>query len=323
MKVVFVFGTRPEIIKCHSTYLELKQRGHEVSIYWTNQNFDPTLSDVIFHEFKYELDDFTRDNEHADYFLVQGDTWSVLEGAMMGKSKKTRLGHIEAGIRSYDERMIEEKIRVLVDRFSDFHFAPTQIAVKNIKKELGVSAHLTGNTVYDVMLDEVRGEPKYITVTLHRPETVDHKHTLKGTLDGITMVSSYYNLPIKFFCHPRTQDRMKALGVQPSFKVHPSISRKQFLEIMKQSRLVITDSGGVQEESAILHVPCVTARISTERPETVDAGLNAIGGNSLGSIFDAARKIVRRVESGEYDKTPLYGDGTAGKKIVDVLEESL
>ena len=103
----------------------------------------------------------------------------------------------------------------------------------------------------------------------------------------------------------------------------PPVKRSEFLDCLRNSKLVITDSGGVQEEAAILHIPCVTTRISTERPETVEAGLNILGGNTMGSVFDAARLVVTEVEKGNFDSKPLYGDGHAGKKIVDILEKNL
>ena len=323
MKVLFVFGTRPEIIKCYPVYQELKLKKHEVCLYYTNQNFDPTLSDLIFKEYPYDLLDYTRDQKKIDYVLVQGDTWSVLEGALIAGKLKVKLGHIEAGIRSYDQRMIEEHIRIMVDGYSDFHFVPTEIAKNNIRAELGVKSYLVGNTIYDLMKDEKRGKPKFITVTLHRPETVDVRETLKNTLDGITLVSSYYNLPIKFFVHPRTKDKLKTFGISPSFSAIDPVERSEFMECMKNSRLVITDSGGVQEEAAILKIPCVTARISTERPETIEARLNILGGNVVGSIFDASRLIVTEVERGNFSSKPLYGDGHAGKNIVNILENNL
>lgn len=321
MKVTMVFGTRPEIIKCHSTYKALKNRLHEVCVYWTNQNFDPTLSDIIFDEFPYDTEDMTRGRDGSDVVLVQGDTWSVLEGALIAGELKVPLGHIEAGIRSYDQRMVEERIRVLVDRYSKFHFAPTQIAVNNLKKELGVKADLVGNTIADLMVNESSEKPEHITVTLHRPETVDNQKTLKETIDGITLVSSYYRVPVRFFCHPRTQDRIKSFGMSVEFE--PSVGREEFLGYLKNSLLIITDSGGVQEEAAILRIPCVTARISTERPETLEAGLNVLGGNTMGGIFDAARVIINNFKNGDFSDKPLYGDGHAGEKIVKILEERL
>lgn len=320
MKVVLVFGTRPEIIKIHPVYTELIRRGYEVKIIYTKQNFTKELSEDIFKEFYYDTDDFIDNRSFAaDYVLVQGDTWSTLEGVLLAGNNNVRVGHIEAGIRSDDYRMVEEKIRILVDQYSDFHFCPTDIAAKNIERELGIIPFTVGNTIADVMNGEKRGEPKFLTVTLHRPETVDHKETLAETLNGIDLVRAFYDLPIKFFVHPRTQSKMQDFGLDFNFPVMPSVERSRFMDILKRSRLVITDSGGVQEEAAILKVPCVTARLSTERPETITAGLNVIAGNTSRGIFEAAKNIVRSVENEDYIDKPLYGENVA-PQIVDILE---
>jgi len=323
MKVLLVFGTRPEIIKCHPVYSELNRRGHEVKILYTKQNYTKELSEDIFKEFYYDVDDFVDGRDHdADYVLVQGDTWSALEGALIAGNNNIRLGHIEAGIRSHDPHMVEERIRILIDWYSDFHFAPTQIAMNNIEKELGIIPFLTGNTIAEVMKDEKKGEPEFITATLHRPETVDNKKTLVETLMAIDLVRSYYDLPLKFFVHPRTQSKMREFGVEFEMPMMPSVKRSRFIDILKRSRLVITDSGGVQEEAAILQVPCVTARTSTERPETVEAGLNMVAGNTVQGIFRAAKEIVKDVEREDYDDKALYGENVSDK-IVDILEEYL
>ena len=324
MKVVLVFGTRPEIIKLHPVYRELKGRNHETKVIYTKQNYTKELSEDIFSEFKYDNRDFLDNRDFdANYVLVQGDTWSTLEGALIAGDNEVRLGHVEAGIRSYDHRMIEEKIRTLVDKYSSFHFAPTEQAVKNIEEEIGVIPFLVGNTIADIMGGEKKGDPEFITVTLHRPETVDDKETLVQTLMGVDLVRSYYDLPLKFFVHPRTTSKMKEFGVEFEMPVMPPVKRSRFMDILKRSRLVITDSGGVQEEAAILKVPCVTARISTERLETVNSGLNIIAGNTVRGIFDSAKKIVASVERDDYIDRPLYGDGNASSLIVDILEEYL
>lgn len=339
MKTLLVMGTRPEIIKLYPVYKELKRRDCGVRVYFTNQNFETSLSSLIFKDFPYEKADLIFHTQspntvikeiggvinsfQPDFVLVLGDTWSTLYGTLAAQHTGCRLGHIEAGLRSYDERMIEEKVRVMVDSVADLLFVPTQLAKQNLQEELGRESYLVGNTIYDLLVGQEKKKPKgYILLTLHRPETVDDPQAFKGALEGVTMVSRHFNLEIKFLVHPRTQDRMQKLfGLKTRFET--PIGYLEFIEMLKEASLVMTDSGGIQEEAAILKIPCVTLRRSTERVETVLAGLNIVAGYKPKSIFELTQAILQGFATGAYDPSPLYGDSKAGEKIVTHLLEAL
>lgn len=324
MKFLFVFGTRPEIIKCYTTYRALKKRKHDCKIYFTSQHTDKNL--LVWDDFKYDKKDIVDSPTQADCFIVQGDTWSCLQGTMIARRAGVPLAHIEAGLRSYDDRMIEEKIRTMVDFTADYLFAPTAIAQDNISKEFGRKSFLVGNPIYDLLKNQKKKKDNlYILTTLHRPETVDDSKVFSETLDGISWVGKWFNLLIKFVAHPRTINKMMHYNLYPSRNIEliESMPYNLFIEAMKMARLVITDSGGVQEEASILGVPCLTVRKSTERPETVYAKHNVVCGNDPNSILMGAHETLSNFDSGLNDKIQLYGDGKAGEKIAEVLCKEL
>lgn len=302
MKVLLYFGTRPEIIKMYPVYKALKERKHRVDIYYTEQHYSPELKKLIFKDFAYDKQDFVQTPRGADVVLVQGDTWSALKGALYATKHYSLLGHIEAGIRSGDMRMVEEHIRIAIDEVADFLFAPTQIAVDNLKGMEHV--YLTGNTVYDNLFDK----KDYILVTLHRPENVDDPMVLADIVRGINEVAAHYHKKVRFYCHPRTEAK-----IAHRLPISNPISYQQMISELSGAFLVITDSGGLQEEAHILRVPCVTTRISTERPETLGI-YNALGYNDHNKIMQAAKTVLH---------DSVYGDGHAGEKIVKILEDEL
>jgi UDP-N-acetylglucosamine 2-epimerase (non-hydrolysing) len=207
----------------------------------------------------------------------------------------------------------------MVDNVADLLFAPTDIAYKCLDGYKNV--FLTGNTVYDNLLGHERKEPKdYILVTLHRPETVDNLNNLSNVLKGIGKIAKTYKFNIRFLVHPRTQDKLKRLDCDVFEK---PVGYCDFINLVKEASLVVTDSGGLQEEAAILKVPCLTTRENTERPETVIAKLNILTGFNPSVILSSAGDIFNYFDRNMYDKKPLYGNGYAGEKIVKILEEQL
>ena len=303
MEVLLYFGTRPEIIKMYPVYKALKDRGHIPYVYYTQQHYSPELSKLIFKDFKYDKKDFIKNPRYdVDACLVQGDTWSALKGAMYAVKNNIYLGHIEAGIRSGDDRMVEEHIRIAIDEVSDYLFAPTVKAVENLKGYKNV--YLTGNTVYDNLLDE----KPYIVVTLHRPENVDDPMVLTEIIFGIQKVAVTYNKDIRFYCHPRTEQR-----IAYRLPISKPIGYREMIKEINGAFMVITDSGGLQEEAHLLRVPCVTVRLSTERSETLGI-YNALGYNDKEKIISAAKSVIH---------DDIYGDGHAGEKIVKILEDNL
>ena len=314
MKVLIYFGTRPEIIKCWPVYNELRKANHQVYLYFTDQHSLKEMKDDIFNDFRYCETDFVEaPNPNVDLVLVQGDTWSVLEGSLFALKHNLKLGHIEAGIRSFDPFMIEERIRKMVDYVSDYLFCPTKIAFNNLN--VTGSKYIVGNTIADLLIDKKRNKDRrYILVTLHRPETVDKPEVLRETIKGIEAIAQMMGNPVYFYCHPRTNDKDCGALV----KLNP-IPYKQMIDKIRGAKLVITDSGGLQEECSILGIPCLTVRKTTERPETIEAGVNELAYNDNKLMIEKAIDLLSR----NIEPVSLYGDGDAGEKIVRILEREI
>lgn len=274
--------------------------------------------------------------------LVQGDTNTVLAGALTAEKISTtenftgfhiKVAHVEAGLRSYDRTMPEEINRFITDHISDFLFAPT-IKEKEILLTEGVPKswiHVTGNTIVDALkqysnLAKQKStilknlgleENSYILLTLHRQENVDSKKIFIDILKGLSKTASQLKLPIIFPMHPRTAKMLKKFGLKTPkcINVITPTGFLDFLWLEANAALVMTDSGGVQEETCILKRPCVTLRDNTERPETVDAGSNTIAGRNPESILEAS---VRMFNSKRIWKNP-FGDGKTAQRILNVL----
>jgi UDP-N-acetylglucosamine 2-epimerase (non-hydrolysing) len=275
--------------------------------------------------------------EKPDVVLVQGDTNSVLAGVLAAaKIPGIRIGHVEAGLRSFDRAMPEEINRIVADHASHYLFAPTQPAKRLLLKE-GISPgkiFVTGNTIVDAVkenrriaqkkIDLVRltgGEKRYILVTMHRQENVDRRDRLAALLKGIELSSQALDAPVIFPVHPRTLGRLKAFGlkVPPCVRMIEPVGFLEFLRLEEGAFLLMSDSGGVQEEGCILGVPCVTLRDSTERPETVTVGANRIAGHDPQAILKHARAMVSR----RRDWKNPFGDGRTGERILDILRKDL
>jgi UDP-N-acetylglucosamine 2-epimerase (non-hydrolysing) len=357
-----VLGTRPEIIKMSPVIRAYEQRGEEYFILHTGQHYSFEMDRVFFEELGLPEPSFNLDvgsGSHAvqtgailagaekvfheqkpGVVLVQGDTNTVLAGALAASKSyirgdaghPIRVGHIEAGLRSFDRRMPEEINRVLADHISDYLFAPTKTAEKNLIKE-GIGKekiYVVGNTIVDAVRQNLAIAKKkidivkslnlqkngYFLVTLHRQENVDNKQRFAGILKGLFSIHEEYGLPLIFPVHPRTEKmirtfRLKTRGLET---IKP-LGFLEFLQLESQARLVLTDSGGVQEEACILNVPCITIRDSTERPETVDAGANMIAGFAPDAIVNAAQRML---EEKRKWANP-FGDGKTGERILDIL----
>ena len=341
MKLLFCIGTRPEIIKIYSTYKEAVRRGHKVKVFYTNQNYADCLSNLIFEGFNYDkkhiitskagnLDGLLKELDNTmmgfkpDYVLVQGDTWSSLYGAIKAKALGFKLAHIEAGLRSYDLKMVEERVRTIVDNIADVLFVPTSSAYVYLRG-LGLSGEIldVGNTIFDLLKGQKKHKPKgYILVTLHRPELVDSQNKLENVLFGISKISNHLKIPARFYIHPRTRDKINNFGIRfEHIALEEPVDHSDFIELLKGANLLITDSGGLQEEAAILLVPCITVRENTERPETVLARLNKLTGYNPNCIFECAIDILDIFKKGLYKPNNLYGEGMTGKLIIDSLED--
>ena len=349
-RILFVLGTRPEIIKLWPVIKEFECRHAGFKTVHTNQHYSPNLDSIFFEQLGLKLPEFNLEvgsgshghqlalmfqrlekvylNFSPSCVVVQGDTNSVFAGAFMARRMGIPVAHVEAGLRSADFRMPEETNRILTDRISDYLFAPTDEAAAVLRSEgfHDETIHVTGNTIVDsVMLaSEMNGNSRgrefgdYILLTLHRPENVDFRDTLLEIIRGIDRLARELNLPVVFPVHPRTEGRLNEFRIKLPERIKKIEAQGffEFISLEKNARLILTDSGGVQEEACILGVPCVTVRISTERPETVAAGANRIAGVSEEGIVEAGREMMDR-EPGSW-ANPL-GDGHAAGRIADVL----
>jgi len=355
MTIAIILGTRPEIIKMAPVIRECQRRGLDYSIIHTGQHYSYQMDWIFFEQLELPQPDHNLDvgsgnhgeqtgrlladleavlmAERPDVVLVQGDTNTVMAGALAASKLHIKVGHVEAGLRSYDRNMPEEINRVVADHVSDYCFAPTEISKANLLKE-GIAPekiHVTGNTIVDSVyrnleiamrkvniLADLGLEPKgYFLVTSHRQENVDSKERLGEIIRGLEMVKSEFGLPVVFPVHPRTRKMVESFGFElDGIRAIEPLGFLEFLQLEAGARLALTDSGGVQEEACILGVPCVTLRENTERPETLDVGANVLAGTVSQRIMDGARNML---EAGESWKNP-FGDGNAGQRIIQILE---
>jgi UDP-N-acetylglucosamine 2-epimerase (non-hydrolysing) len=278
--------------------------------------------------------------------IVQGDTNTVLAGAMTAEKISTtksytgfeiKVAHVEAGLRSFDRSMPEEINRFLVDHISDFLFTPTALQRKMVLKE-GVPAgniYITGNTIVDAVLANLKlalkkkdvlkkyniEKGKYILLTLHRQENVDSKEKFSSIVGGIKLTCNKLKMPVLFPAHPRTVKKMAkfGLGFGGNVKIIDPVDFLSFLYLEANAALILTDSGGVQEEACILKVPCVTLRENTERPETVRVGSNMIAGTEPKKILRTALKMAGK----KRNWANPFGDGRSAEKMVSILLKKL
>jgi UDP-N-acetylglucosamine 2-epimerase (non-hydrolysing) len=276
--------------------------------------------------------------------VVVGDVNSTLSAALTAAKMGFPIAHVEAGLRSFDRSMPEEVNRVLTDAISDFHFVSEPSGVENLQRE-GRPAeriYLVGNVMIDALhrfLPKARRtanqfecpspgnscgrwKSPYGVVTLHRPSTVDRMATLRGMLDALGTIAR--EIPLIFPVHPRTWSRLEECGtgewrngVGSGLHVVPPLSYLQFLRLQSEATLVITDSGGVQEETTALGIPCLTVRENTERPITLSQGTNLLVGLDGPRLVEEARKIIRG--KGKKGCVPEYWDGRASARILQTL----
>jgi UDP-N-acetylglucosamine 2-epimerase (non-hydrolysing) len=358
MKISVVLGTRPEIIKMAPVLKALEAKQADFFILHTGQHYSYQLDAVFFEQMalprpRYNLEAGSGSHaeetarmltgiekvlidEKPDIVLVEGDTNSVLAGALAAAKLGIRVGHVESGLRSYDRRMPEEINRVVTDHLADYLFAPTPRA-KEILLGEGISKErtfVTGNTIVDAvsrylelarqkidLAGQFKLKPqKYFLVTVHRQENTDNNKRFASILDGLSEVAARFKLPVVCPMHPRSRKIMENMAGRHAnhVKVIEPVDFFSFLQLESNARLILTDSGGVQEEACILHVPCVTLRNNTERPETLDVGANILAGAAVESI-------VAGVETMLYGKTDWpnpFGDGHASDRIVNIITEN-
>jgi UDP-N-acetylglucosamine 2-epimerase (non-hydrolysing) len=350
--ILFVIGTRPEIIKMSPIIRECKYQGLEFAIVHTGQHYSYEMDRIFFEQLNLPLPEFNLDVGSGTHgaqtaailegveniltrhppgiVLVQGDTNSVCAGALAAVKMHIPVGHVEAGLRSCDRSMPEEINRIIADHISDQLFAPTELSRQNLLKE-GIDAEritLTGNTVVDAVhqniriaqlkvhpLEELGLKPRrYFLVTSHRAENVDDPLRLSHILTALRRINSHFDLPVVFPMHPRTQKMIREFALSTDgIRVIDPVGYLEFLILESQAALILTDSGGVQEESCILSVPCVTLRENTERPETIDVCSNILAGTNPEKIFSAAAQMINlpRIWNNP------FGEGDAAQRIIE------
>jgi len=355
MKLSIVLGTRPEIVKMSPVIRACEDAAVSFSILHTGQHYSYNMDRVFFEQLGlpdagYNLDagsgshaqqtgrilagveQFLR-REQPDAVLVEGDTNTVLAGALAATKLGIEVGHVEAGLRSYDKRMPEEINRVVADHCSDYLFAPTNKSRENLALEgLLDKTYVVGNTIVDAIsqnleisrqrssiLDDLDVEKgSYFLATAHRQENVDDKAKLRRIVRGLELVAEELCRKVIFPVHPRTAKQTRGFGVShDGIKFVEPLDYLSFLQLESNAALVFTDSGGVQEEACILNVPCLTMRENTERPETIDVGANILVGTDPNRILENARIML---DNHSKWKNP-FGDGKTGQRIVQILRD--
>ncbi|MBN1431208.1 MAG: UDP-N-acetylglucosamine 2-epimerase (non-hydrolyzing) [Methanomicrobiaceae archaeon] len=352
--ISLVLGTRPEIIKMSPVIRECIRRGTEFSLVHSGQHYSANMDEIFFRQLELPEPDFNLrvgsgkqseqtakimmgmeslfDENRPDAVLVLGDTNTVFAAAYAASKEGIAVGHIEAGLRSYFRGMPEEINRILTDHCSDYLFAPTEKAEKILLSE-GIEPEkifMTGNTIVDAVsenieisessmnvMDELGLERGgYLLVTAHRMENVDSRERFSSIIASIHELGRIYSIPVIYPIHPRAKKMLEEFSIDtPGIRFLEPQDYLTFLQLEKNAKLVLTDSGGLQEESCILRVPCVTLRDNTERPETIDVGANILGGTKKEDILAAAEKMINRERNWENP----FGDGDASKKILDII----
>lgn len=361
MHVLHVVGARPNFMKVAPVMAALaRHTGVIQTLVHTGQHYDINMSDIFFQQLGIPAPDVNLgvgSGSHAqqtaqimsrfepvlserkpDIVLVYGDVNSTVAAALVCAKLGICVGHVEAGLRSFDRTMPEEINRLVTDQLADLLFTPSEDGNANLARE-GISpekVHLVGNVMIDTLVRmlpaalksweagrfKVEGlevEPKhYGLVTLHRPSNVDDLSTLVQIMEALTDISC--NLPIIFPIHPRTRQRLQnAQYATRNTALHlvEPLSYLDFLALQRYATVVITDSGGIQEETTYLGVPCLTVRENTERPVTVTLGTNTLVGRDMQRLrLEVSRILDGKIRS--HQIPPLW-DGKAGERIADVI----
>jgi len=363
MKILFVFGTRPEAIKMAPVLAEAKNRGLSTVVCTTAQHrqmLDQVL-DLFSIKPDYDLDIMTPGQTlpaltarliqeldrvvaevKPDWILVQGDTTSAMAGALVAFYHKTKIGHIEAGLRTYDnfQPFPEEVNRRIIDIMADAYFAPTEMTANNLLRE-GIPedrVFVTGNTVVDALLEvaekpfdwegsvlqEISRERPMVLITAHRRESFGTPfrnlcQALRDLAEKYPQVQFVYPVHL----NPNVQAPVRELLQNtPNIRLLPPAEYVVFTQLMKNACLILTDSGGVQEEGPTFGVPVLVMRETTERPEGIEAGVSRLVGTDRDRIFSEASAILQQVvEARDLSLAPNpYGDGHASGRILDAIE---
>lgn len=360
MKIICVVGTRPNFVKIAPLMKEFsKYKDLEVKLVHTGQHYDKNMSDCFFKDLKIPHPDIflgvssgnqaeqtanilikfnkVLEEENPNLVLVVGDVNSTVACALATVKKDIKLAHVEAGLRSFNRKMPEEINRIITDHISNFLFTTEVSANKNLIKE-GITrgVYFVGNVMIDCLklnLDKIDKstilnklnlkEKLFILATFHRAENVDEKSNLENIIKIINDISEIKK--VIFPCHPRTKNNLKVFNLMDSLNKNISIIEPlgylDFIKLEKHAYCVLTDSGGIQEETTFLGTPCLTARKETERPITTEIGTNTMVDLNQKNI----KQMIKDLEfkKGKKYKIPELWDGKASERIVKIIIEKL
>ena len=359
MKLLAVVGARPNFMKIAPLMWEIARReGIEARLVHTGQHYDQQMSQLFFEELRIPRPDANLEvgsgshavqtaevmkrfepvliDERPDAVVVVGDVNSTLACALTSVKLGVPVAHIEAGLRSFDRSMPEEVNRVLTDAISTWLFTTERGAADNLRREgiAGERIHFAGNLMIDTLLAcRDRSERStiieqleltkggYAVLTLHRPSNVDDPAVFQSLATAVERVQQ--ELPIVFPVHPRTRQALAgwAPNRMPNLRLTGPLGYLDFLKLTAHARLVLTDSGGIQEETTVLGVPCLTLRANTERPATIEQGTNRLVGMHPERIVDAALGVLHSPPP--TGRVPELWDGQAARRIVDVFQTTL
>lgn len=350
--VLHVVGARPNFVKAAPVVLALRRAGVSQLVVHTGQHFSPEMSQIFLDQLGLGNPDYhleVKQGSHAvqtaeimvrlekvlqaapaEIALVYGDVNSAMAAALVCAKLNLPVGHIEAGLRSRDRSMPEEINRIVTDHVADLHFTPSADGDANLIQE-GIpeeSIFRVGNLMIDslIRLKKSAIRPpidsipeRFALVTLHRPGNVDDPESLRMIADGLVEISR--QVPVLFPVHPRTKHRLEGAGLELEsdhrLRLLPPLGYLEFLWLQERAQLVITDSGGIQEETTFLGVPCLTVRENTERPVTVSEGTNTLVGTDMASLLRHVNEIL--AGRGKQGRVPDLWDGHAGDRVADVL----
>lgn len=357
IKILNVVGARPNFMKMAPLVAAIQRRSREAAqvLVHTGQHYDEAMSATFFRELELPPPDINLEvgsgthaeqtarvmlafepvllEQQPDWVVVVGDVNSTLACALTSAKHNVRVAHVEAGLRSGDRTMPEEINRVLTDQLADLLLTPSADADENLRRE-GINPERivrVGNVMIDTLfrqlerarqsrvLDELRlARREFAVLTLHRPANVDDVATLGGIVQALSEIAR--SLPVVFPAHPRTQARLRAFDIElpANVQILPPLGYQDFLHLWSNARLVLTDSGGLQEETTALGIPCLTLRDNTERPITVTQGTNQVVGRDPARIVAAALAVIRDQQR-EAPRVPELWDGRAAERIVEAL----
>ncbi len=355
-KILTIVGARPQFVKAAALSRALKKMNMEEVLVHTGQHFDENMAEIFFRQMdipqpKYNLGINSLSHgamtgrmleeiekvlmeEKPSVVVVFGDTNSTLDGALAASKLHIPVAHIEAGLRSFNMKMPEEINRILTDRISNYLFCPTEVAIKNLKAEgfdnFDTDIINSGDVMYDVALYYSRfsgerstiindldlKEKPFLLTTLHRQENTDDLERLNSIISALNLLSKDFQIVLPV--HPRTRKILQNENIKLNFEPIDPVGYFDMIELLKNCKMVITDSGGVQKEAFFFGKHCLVARDETEWTELVDLKFNFMVGADTERIIETVEKVSK--STAKFDAKP-YGDGNAAEKIALVLKD--